>query len=106
MADGCSCGCHPGSRWCSNCLSSHNPPDVLAELLGSLKPLLWTSEQAAARLGEGITPGWLRRRATGRLIPCTFLGHFLRFSEQNLHDLVELGNQDVVGLATRVRSVR
>lgn len=74
--------------------------------MSDAEPLLYTPEQAAARLGDGLKASWLRRAAARGAIPRTYVGRFLRFSEQNLTDLVAQCNQPVVGRAASSRSTR
>ncbi|MGC9667410.1 helix-turn-helix domain-containing protein [Planosporangium sp. 12N6] len=52
-------------------------------------PLLYTAEQAAALLQ--ISPSWLRKKATARAIPCTFVGKHLRFSANDLNLIIAAG---------------
>lgn len=52
---------------------------------------LYTPARAAHRLC--VPESWLRRKAGTRSIPCTFVGRYLRFSEQNLHDIARDGNR-------------
>jgi excisionase family DNA binding protein len=47
---------------------------------------------AAARL-LSVPESWLRRKAGQRLIPCTFVGRHLRFSNSDLHAIIEAGAQ-------------
>jgi hypothetical protein len=51
--------------------------------------LLYTAEQAAALLQ--ISPWWLRKKATARQVPCTFIGRYLRFSTADLEHLIRAG---------------
>ncbi len=59
------------------------------------QPLLYTAEQASARLGTDdngkpiVSAYWLKRRAARRLIPCTYVGKSPSWSEQDLLDLLE-----------------
>ncbi len=53
-------------------------------LVDSVLPL-YTPARAAELLA--VRESWLRRRATERRVPCTFLGKHLRFSQA---DLVEI----------------
>ena len=50
---------------------------------------LYTAEQAAALLQ--ISPWWLRRKATARQVPCTFVGKYLRFSTADLEHIIRAG---------------
>ncbi len=52
-------------------------------------PLLYTAEQAAAPLQ--VSPCWLRRKATARAIPCTFVGKHLRFTANDLAQIIAAG---------------
>ena len=52
-------------------------------------PLLYTADQAAALLQ--VSPSWLRRKATARAIPCTFVGTHLRFSPDDLEKIITAG---------------
>lgn len=49
-------------------------------------PLLYTPAQAAEKLA--VKESWLRRKAGLRLIPCTFMGKHLRFSDTDLQAIV------------------
>ncbi|MFD0530408.1 helix-turn-helix domain-containing protein [Kitasatospora arboriphila] len=53
--------------------------------------LLLTPEQAAALLQ--IPASWLRKKAAAGLIPSTLLGRHLRFSQQDLDDIIRVGNR-------------
>ena len=64
---------------------------VKGDTVRSRSPLLYTPAQAAERLA--ITESWLRRKAGLRLIPCTFVGKHLRFSDADLHAIVAAGNR-------------
>lgn len=50
---------------------------------------LYTPKQAAEMLA--VKESWLRRKAGTRSIPCTFLGKHLRFSERDLHAIINHG---------------
>lgn len=52
---------------------------------GNPARILFTPAQAADLLQ--VRESWLRRRAAGRLVPCTFLGKHLRFSRANLEQI-------------------
>ncbi|MGW0663507.1 helix-turn-helix domain-containing protein [Streptodolium elevatio] len=54
--------------------------------------LLLTPAQAAARLQ--VRESWLRAKVSARVIPCTFVGRHLRFSEQDLADIVAAGRTE------------
>ena len=49
---------------------------------------LYTPDEAAALLR--LRPSWLKRKASGRAIPCRFLGKHLRFSHSDLETLAQL----------------
>ncbi|WFE27613.1 helix-turn-helix domain-containing protein [Solwaraspora sp. WMMD791] len=53
--------------------------------------LLYTAEQAAVLLQ--VNPSWLRKKATARTIPCTFIGKHLRFSPTDLKTIIAAGAQ-------------
>jgi excisionase family DNA binding protein len=53
--------------------------------------LLYTPEQAAELLG--VKASWLRRKASARVIPCTFIGKHLRFSRADLEAIIASGRQ-------------
>lgn len=55
----------------------------------SRAPLLYTADQAAALLQA--SPSWLRKKATARAIPCTFVGKHLRFSAHDLAMIITTG---------------
>jgi hypothetical protein len=40
-----------------------------------------------------IPESWLRRKAGQRLIPCTFVGRHLRFSDDDLRTIIQNGTQ-------------
>jgi excisionase family DNA binding protein len=61
----------------------------------STEPRLYTAEQAATLLQ--INPSWLRRKATARAIPCTFIGKHLRFSPTDLKMIIRAGAQTPAG---------
>lgn len=49
---------------------------------------LYTPDEAAALLR--LRPSWLKRKASGRAIPCRFLGKHLRFSRSDLETIAQL----------------
>lgn len=53
--------------------------------------LLYTPAAAAKRLTIGES--WLRRKAGQRLIPCTFVGKHLRFTDDDLRAIVAAGHR-------------
>jgi excisionase family DNA binding protein len=50
---------------------------------------LYTAEQAAVLLQ--VSPSWLRKKASARTVPCTFIGRHLRFSATDLAEIVRAG---------------
>ena len=52
-------------------------------------PLLYTAEQAAELLHVRVS--WLRKKASARAIPCTFVGKHLRFSPADLAAIIAAG---------------
>jgi excisionase family DNA binding protein len=52
---------------------------------------LYTAEQAARLLQ--VSPAWLRKKATTRAIPCTFIGRYLRFSAADVAMIIDSGSQ-------------
>src|SRR5690348_1897050 len=54
-------------------------------------PLLYTPEQAAALLQ--VPASWLRKKASARTIPCTFVGKHLRFSQADLVAIITAAAQ-------------
>jgi excisionase family DNA binding protein len=53
--------------------------------------LLYTAKQAADLLQ--VSPSWLRKKATARAVPCTFIGKHLRFSPADLATIIAAGEQ-------------
>lgn len=66
--------------------------------------LLHTPAEAADILA--IKESWLRRHAGQRKIPCTFVGKHLRFSDADLHAIVQAGSQSARPAARRSRQQR
>lgn len=64
------------------------PTDSAADDAGRL---LYTPAAAAERLTVGES--WLRRKAGQRLIPCTFVGKHLRFTEEDIRAIVAAGRR-------------
>jgi excisionase family DNA binding protein len=54
-----------------------------------IAPLLYTADQAAELLQ--VRASWLRKKATARAIPCTFVGKHLRFSATDLTSIIAAG---------------
>jgi excisionase family DNA binding protein len=53
--------------------------------------LLYTADQAAGLLQ--VSASWLRKKATARAIPCTFVGKHLRFSRADLAAILAEGRR-------------
>ena len=63
---------------------------------------LFTPAQAAEKLN--VPESWLRKKAAARQVPCTFLGKHLRFSADNLAQIIRDGHRDpVTGFSARPR---
>jgi excisionase family DNA binding protein len=63
---------------------------------------LYTPAEAARTLK--VRESWLRKKAAARLIPCTFLGKHLRFTDDDLADIVRAGAREpVIARSTRPR---
>jgi hypothetical protein len=67
----------------------------------SLLPL-YTPADAAELLA--VRESWLRRRATARTVPCTFLGKHLRFSHADIVAIATAGARPVAAPTPRLRS--
>jgi excisionase family DNA binding protein len=61
--------------------------------------LLHTPSEAAELVR--IPESWLRKKAAARLIPCTFVGKHLRFSDDDLQTIIESGARQARGAAGR-----
>jgi excisionase family DNA binding protein len=57
-------------------------------------PRLHTPAEAAELLK--VPESWLRKKVAARLIPCTFLGKHLRFSDNDLTEIVQSGAKQAV----------
>ncbi|MEV5827952.1 helix-turn-helix domain-containing protein [Spirillospora sp. NPDC052242] len=55
---------------------------------------MYTPAEAAAMLQ--VRESWLRKKATARAIPCTFIGKHLRFSEQDIDGIIAAGAKQPV----------
>jgi hypothetical protein len=55
---------------------------------------LHTAAEAADILT--VRESWLRTKATARLIPCTFVGKHLRFSDDDLAEIMRAGAREPV----------
>jgi excisionase family DNA binding protein len=66
----------------------------------AVEPVQLYTPAAAAEL-LSVTESWLRRKASARLIPCTFLGKHLRFSRPDLAAIIAAGTRPAIsGRAT------
>jgi excisionase family DNA binding protein len=64
---------------------------------------LHTPAEAAELLK--VPESWLRKKAAARVIPCTFLGKHLRFSDDDISSIVQAGAKRPSAAAdTRMRS--
>lgn len=52
---------------------------------------LYTPSEAAEMLK--VRESWLRKKATARVIPCTFLGKHLRFSDEDINAIITAGQR-------------
>jgi excisionase family DNA binding protein len=52
-------------------------------------PLLYTAQQAADLLQVPVS--WLRKKASARAVPCTFIGKHLRFSHADITAIIAAG---------------
>ena len=69
-------------------------------------PVLHTPAEAADLLK--VRESWLRKKAAARAIPCTFLGKHLRFSDDDIAEIVRSGARKPKGAtpSMRTRSLR
>ncbi len=45
-----------------------------------------------------IPESWLKAKATARVIPCTFVGKHLRFSDQDISEIINAGARPALTL--------
>jgi excisionase family DNA binding protein len=64
-------------------------------------PEVFTPEEAAALLK--VPESWLRKRASARQVPCTFIGKHLRFSSADLEQIIRSGHRAPVSGPSRSR---
>ncbi|TQN32177.1 excisionase family DNA binding protein [Haloactinospora alba] len=55
---------------------------------------VYTPSEAAEKLK--VPESWLRKKATQRAVPCTFIGKHLRFTAEDLVQIVHEGAQEAV----------
>jgi excisionase family DNA binding protein len=65
---------------------------------------LYTPAEAAQMLQ--VPESWLRKKVAARLIPCTFLGKHLRFSDADITEIVQSGSRRPGGPTATVRQPR
>ena len=66
---------------------------------------LYTAAEAAGILK--VRESWLKTKAAARLIPCTFIGKHLRFSDDDIAEIMRAGaRQPVVLRQSRPRGGR
>ncbi|MEU5991204.1 helix-turn-helix domain-containing protein [Spirillospora sp. NPDC047418] len=66
-----------------------------------VNPRLYTPAEAAALLQ--VRESWLRKKASARAIPCTFIGKHLRFSDQDITAIITAGAKQPVNQNRRGR---
>ena len=55
---------------------------------------LYTAAEAASILK--VRESWLKTKAAARLIPCTFIGKHLRFSDDDIAEIMKAGSRQPV----------
>lgn len=55
---------------------------------------LYTAAEAAGTLK--VRESWLKTKAAARLIPCTFIGKHLRFSDDDIAEIMKAGARQPV----------
>jgi Helix-turn-helix domain len=55
---------------------------------------LHTAAEAAAILK--VRESWLKTKASARLIPCTFIGKHLRFSDADIEEIMRAGARQTI----------
>jgi hypothetical protein len=55
---------------------------------------LHTAAEAAAILK--VRESWLKTKASARLIPCTFIGKHLRFSDADIEEIMRAGARETI----------
>jgi len=50
-----------------------------------------------------VRESWLRTKASARVIPCTFIGKHLRFSDQDIAGIIAAGAKQPVVRSRRAR---
>jgi hypothetical protein len=57
---------------------------------------LFTATETAEILK--VPESWLKAKATARVIPCTFVGKHLRFSDQDISEIINVGARPALTL--------
>ncbi|SES36410.1 helix-turn-helix domain-containing protein [Actinokineospora terrae] len=70
-------------------------PEATPPTVADPVALLHTPAQAAELLN--VRESWLRRKAGQRQIPASYLGKHLRFSDHDLHAIVDMARRQVRG---------
>ncbi len=60
---------------------------------------LYTAAEAAGILK--VRESWLKTKAAARLIPCTFIGKHLRFSDEDIAEIMKAGAHQPITLRER-----
>lgn len=60
---------------------------------------LYTAAEAAGILK--VRESWLKTKAAARLIPCTFIGKHLRFSDEDIAEIMKAGARQPITLRER-----
>jgi len=60
---------------------------------------LYTAAEAAGILR--VRESWLKTKATARLIPCTFIGKHLRFSDDDIAEIMKAGARQPITVRER-----
>jgi len=60
---------------------------------------LYTAAEAAGILK--VRESWLKTKAAARLIPCTFIGKHLRFSDDDVAEIMKVGARQPITLRER-----
>jgi len=53
-----------------------------------------------------VRESWLKTKASARLIPCTFVGKHLRFSDDDIAEIMKAGERQPVTVERRPRGHR
>lgn len=72
--------------------SAAKPPPPPSDAATAPPSTLHTPADAAELLT--VPESWLRRKASQRAIPCTFVGKHLRFTTEDLNEIIRRGHCD------------